>query len=364
MVACESVESSVGENVRTRTNGARRFWSARPAGRVHPPPSGPEARYVEKRKCGRYYTKGNPFQHPTFRRWAEQSGMEKTTILEPFAGANGLIHHLEDMRLCKKFQSFDILPGSADVARRDTLSLFPKGFSVCITNPPWLARNVASRLGMAFPACSYQDVYAFALEKCLEHCAWVAALVPESFLRAKLFRGRLSAFVSLTSAMFADTTHPVGLALFTPEKTADVEVWSGKTKIGELSRLEAMRPVPRKNGKRIRFNVPNGNVGLIALDNTRSESIRFCKPEEIANYRVRSSCRSITRMEVRGEVRITEWNEVLAEFRLKTRDVLMTPFRGLRKDGRYRRRCDWDLARGIITTCLKGSFNMSKGPRL
>ena len=252
------------------------------------------------------------------------------------------------MNLCKRFRSFDIQPGSQEVKKRDTLKHFPLNYKVCVTNPPWLARNVATRLNMPFPLCEYQDLYAFALKKCLSHCHWVSALVPESFLRSGLFREKLMEFISLTSSLFLDTAHPVGLALFGSKPVEETRVWSGNKKLGRLSDLESLRPKPDPEGPSVRFNEPKGNVGLWALDNTKSASIRFCSPSELKDYSVRASCRSITLLKVSAPVRIKKWNEALTVFREKTCDTLMTAYRGLREDGKYRRRCDWDLARGII----------------
>lgn len=303
---------------------------------------------LAKRQDGRYYTIGNPFTHKAFLQWAGNAGLPYSTVLEPFAGGNGLVHHLQDMGLCGAYRSYDLQPGCDEVEVADTLKEFPAGYEVCVTNPPWLARNVAKRIGMPFPDCLYQDLYAHALDKCLANCVWVAALVPESFLRAGLFRGRLQEFVSLTSAMFKDTGHPVGLALFGPDEVADTMIWSGQRKVGMLKEIEAMRPCPVSSGTRVRFNDPKGNVGLLALDNNREASIRFCKPAELGGYRIDHSRRSVTRLRVEGPVRIEKWNRAIRAYRAITQDVLMTPYRGLRKDGMYRRRCDWQLARGII----------------
>ena len=302
---------------------------------------------AEKRTNGVYYTTGNPFGNVAFARWANAAGLPKTSILEPFAGANLLITSLKDMGLCRRADSFDIAPAHADVKLRDTLADFPKGYDVCITNPPWLAKNSATRRGLAFPESSYDDLYKFALNKCINHCAYVAALVPESFIRASLFQERMSDFVSLTGDMFIDTDNPVGLALFAPDITPDVQVWRNSKKLGTLSKLESYRP-RAKNRDNVRFNDPDGNVGFIAIDNTREASIRFCDPKELGDYEVRGTCRSITKILVDAPIRIEEWNRFIDNFRQQTRDVLLTSFKGLRKDGLYRRRADWDFARGVI----------------
>ena len=61
------------------------------------------------------------------------------------------------------------------------------------------------------------------------------------------------------------------------------------------------------------FNDPNGNLGLIAIDNTVSASIRFCPPAELGDYKVRTHCRSITKIGVPWEVDIDDLNVNLAE---------------------------------------------------
>ena len=202
----------------------------------------------KKRQNGQYFTDGNPFRHRAFHSWAKRSNIQSKTILEPFAGANNLITHLEDMGLCNDSVSYDLYPSNARVNRRDTLKRFPSGFGLCVTNPPWLAKNSATFRGLDFPDCRYDDLYKLALEKCLDNCEWVAALVPESFICTRLFRERLTDFISLPVSLFKETGHPVGLALFQPENVQDVKVWFRGTCVGLLSKLEALRPRPKPEG--------------------------------------------------------------------------------------------------------------------
>ena len=302
----------------------------------------------QKRLNGQYFTVGNPFVHPTFIEWADRAHLSESLILEPFAGSNSLIRMLQGMNLCSAFHSFDIEPSNLAVAERDSLMDFPKGYEVCITNPPWLARNSATVRGLPFPECGHDDIYKFALEKCLNNCKWVAILIPESYIRSNLLQDRLQSFISLTSDMFVDTGHPVGFALFGPETTNDVVVWSGNKTVGMLSDLRKLRPVPIPEGPNIKFNDPAGNLGLIALDNTKEPSIRFCEVQELKDYDVKHSGRHITKISADCPIRINDWNALICQFRKLTEDVLMTSYKGIRKDGKYRRRCDWALARGII----------------
>ena len=351
----------------------------------------------EKRASGRYYTRGNPFQLEPFQTWAKKINLEQQVTLEPFAGAKDIPQLMDAAHLwCRDWALFDIAPGAKGVTRRDTLSDFPRGFNVCITNPPWLARNSATRRGLPFPkATDYDDLYKYALEQCLRHCEWVAAIIPEAFIRSGLFRQRLSDFISLVpqthspldkggrgvsvientrhnppdkgnrgvsifpsdsppdkggrgvTVMFEDTEHPVGLALFGPDVTSDVRIWRNNQRLGGLAELHTHLPQP-SNNRSIVFNEPNGNLGLIAIDNTVSASIRFCPAAELGDYPIRTHCRSITKIGVPWRVDIDMLNARLATIREKTHDVFLTAFKGLRRDGHYRRRLDWALARSII----------------
>ena len=321
----------------------------------------------EKRASGRYYTRGNPFQLKPFQTWAKEINLEQQTALEPFAGAKDIPQLIGAAHLrCRDWAFYDIEPGAKGIVQRDTLADFPKGFNVCITNPPWLARNSATRRGLPFPeATQYDDLYKYALEQCLTHCGWVAAIIPEAFIRSGLFLQRLRDFISLvpqtqhktteengkrdTSYMFEDTEHPVGLALFTPDATPDVRVWRNNQRLGGLGKLRTHLPQPSRN-RSIVFNDPNGNLGLIAIDNTVSASIRFCAPEELKDYPIRVHCRSITKIGVPWHVDIDLLNTYLTTIREKTHDVFLTAFKGLRRDGHYRRRLDWALTRAIVDT--------------
>lgn len=259
---------------------------------------------------------------------------------------------------------YDIEPGAKGIEKRDTLTNFPTEFDVCITNPPWLARNSATRRGLPFPdQTHYDDLYKYALKQCLMHCDWVTAIIPEAFIRSGLFQERLSDFVSLvphdsnseeesenyrnTDYMFNDTEHPVGLAMFSPHETTDVRLWRNNQPLGKITELSKHLPQQSKN-RNIVFNEPIGNLGLIAIDNTVSASIRFCRPEELGDYKVRTHCRSITKIGVPWDINIEKLNTRLAEIRESTHDVFLTAFKGLRRDGCYRRRLDWGLARSII----------------
>ena len=106
----------------------------------------------------------------------------------------------------------------------------------------------------------------------------------------------------------------------------------------------------------IRFNVPDGKLGLIAIDNTIEPSIKFVNGEEISPDRIRVSSRSITRIMIPAKYKINniveKLNYNLNIFRKETYDLFLTPFKGLRKDNCYRRRLDYKLAKRLIEETL------------
>jgi hypothetical protein len=57
---------------------------------------------------------------------------------------------------------------------------------------------------------------------------------------------------------------------------------------------------------------------------------------------------------------LNECNIILKDYREKTKDVLMTSFKGLRKDGKYRRRLDFKTVRYIMNKALKKLNNESQ----
>ncbi len=306
---------------------------------------------IDKRSKGQYYTRGNPFSLRPFLNWSQEVDLPSRQILEPFAGANNIIKTLQKNKLCSNFSSFDIAPADHQVKQTDTIKYFPQGFDVCVTNPPWLARNSATRRGLVYPDAQYDDLYKHCLELCLNNCRHVAALVPASFLQSGLFLERLSTYILLHDrSMFNDTDNPVCLALFDDRKGDDVRIYYDNEFIGHLHELENSIPEPKQN-RCIRFNDPEGELGFVAFDRVLAPSIRFCEVEEISDYPIKVSSRYFTR--ISGELGnvpmlIHELNEKLEVFRDETQDVFLTPFKGIRKDGRYRRRMDFSMARKLI----------------
>ena len=319
----------------------------------------------EKRTAGRYYTCGNPFALQAFRDWAERADIGQHRLLEPFAGRNDLVRMLQALGLCHSYVSYDCLPMAADVRQRDTLRDFPQGYHVCVTNPPWLARNSATRRRLAYPQTDYDDLYKHCLHLCLRSCAYVAALLPATFLQAVqngLFQKRLHTYILLHDSMlFGDTDNPVCLALFDEKETDDIEIFYDNSPIGSLRDLE--RHLPKKQQQQqqqqcsLRFNDDKGQLGFVSFDDVDKPSIRFCLAEDIASYSIKTSSRFFTRIggDFGNELEslVATLNAQLTCFRRASHDVFLTPFKGLRHDGVYRRRMSFQLAREFIRHAMR-----------
>ena len=301
-----------------------------------------------KRLNGRYYTESNPFVLKPFKIWAKEVDLKNKTILEPFAGKNNLIQMLSKMNLCKRFVSYDIKPTNKYVKKRNTLTKFPTGYTVCISNPPWLGRYSAKRRNLKYPNIAYDDLYKYCLELALNNCENVGFIIPATFLQSGLFRDRLQSVVFLNNIMFNDTENPVCLALFTKHSN-DTAIYYDDKCAGMLKNLEKYVPNEPVDST-IRFNDKNGKLGLIGIDNTKEPSIKFCKGSKI-HQEVKTSSRSITRINLdMTNKEINDLNDNFNKFRDDTQDVFLTPFKGLRSDGKYRRRLDYYMARKILTT--------------
>lgn len=304
---------------------------------------------------GIFYTNAhNPFLNEAFLNWAERVGLSEKSILEPFAGANHVIRLLEQIDMCSNYQSFDISPGSDDVIEADTITNFPIGFEACVTNPPWLYKSRARRLGLNYPETKWDNLYKHCLELCLKCCDYVAILIPASFLSSDIFLDRLDSVAIIQKKVFFDTDNPVCLAMFSKDKSTKARVFLDDEYIGNLS--EIRQKMPKESNIEANFNHEHGDLGLIAIDNTREPSIRFCMGCLLEGYDIRPSSRSITRISVKNVTMhhslVERINQRLEAFRNETHDIFMTPFKGIRKDGKYRRRLDYRLAKRIIAEAV------------
>jgi len=302
-----------------------------------------------KRENGQYFTRGNCFKLSPFTEWFRSiPNSNKIILIEPFAGDGSIQSLMTDAGYNNKWQLYDLYPQSPNIVKNDSIASCPKGKCI-ITNPPYLARNSATRRGLQFPQTVYDDIYKLTLSKMLDSAPYVAAIIPESFITSGLFLNRISKVISLKLKMFDDTECPVCLALFSPGN--EFKVYSDNDLIGDMTKLRQYLPSPRTTQQWV-FNSKNGDIGLIAVDDTKTNTIRFVRGDTIPSDSVKVSSRAITRIlsnrHYNTGALIRKANAILINFRGDTQDVFLTSFKGIRKDGKYRRRLDYNLARDIL----------------
>jgi hypothetical protein len=189
----------------------------------------------------------------------------------------------------------------------------------------------------------------------LKNCDYVGAIIPASFINADLFLDRLHSYTLLSSQMFTDTENPVCLALFSPQKSNSIYLYENEKYVGELYSMKKQVAAILTNNNSstiITFNNKQGNLGLRAIDGTHFPTIAFIEASRIPKRKIKVSSRHLTRIHVPQEISLHLLNEKLTKLRKITNDFLLTPFCGLRKDGKFRRRLDFQLARKIIVSCL------------
>lgn len=343
---------------------------------------------MEKIIFGQYFTEKNIFKLKAFEKWFESIPfIKRQKILEPFAGSNNIIKLLKQCNLNFQAISYDISPPDEYIKKRDTINNFPveDHCDVVITNPPYLAKNSATRKNFSeLDFKGHSDLYELALEVCLQNCSYVAAIIPATFVNTLKFKDRLDTIIVLNyNDIFKDTETPVCLALFSPKinKEDNFSIYYNDFFVGnfleykkienDLFNIKKML-LPHKKIK-IQFNDNNGSICLLAVDNNREESIYFThtqnltynlvnKPTSRAKSRITIDFTKINHfVEFDEHELIEEANLLIQEYRDKTHDLLLSPFKGIRKDGKYRRRLDFRCAKKII---IKAIHNLEQKEKL
>lgn len=326
----------------------------------------------KKKLYGQFFTTINPFDIDIFYNWMNLIDEDKKeNLLEPFAGSNNIVKMIQDLGFTYNWNCFDITPSKNnatpefEIEKRDTIENFPQGYYVAMTNPPYLAKNSATRMKLSFPDTYYDDLYKVCLDVMLKNLEYIAAIIPESFISAELFHDRIYAFISLTCKMFDDTECPVCLALFIPtyqKEELNLEknnfyIYRQNTYLGTYKELENKRP---KSSLNIpwKFNDTTGSVGIKCIDGLIEPTIKFIKGEDVDKSKIKVSSRSLTVVsglpeDINLELFLNKCNEMLSVYREETQDLFFTSFKGLRKDGRYRRRLDFANAKIIMNSVVE-----------
>lgn len=320
----------------------------------------------EKKKLGQYFTKKDLWLKPQIVEFIKNTGCH--IAYDPYAGDGNLLNVCSEYGINETI-GLDIDP-SLNWKINDSLKKIPHiDDAIIITNPPYLTKYSASRKHindkkMMTYFKKHTDLYQLALDKMLEAQDFVVAIVPETYINSKFFKSHLSRVNSvtiLTENPFDDTENPVCVVCFdNVEKIPpQIDVYADGEYLNNYSYFNGLKLTP-KNEYSIKFNVQNGKIALRAVDlTTKTKKIEFMELNKL-DYDVSKigySSRLITIVDLdcsKIELKklIKECNKVLNDYRARTMDVTLSPFKGNTKEGIRRRRLDYRTARCIIELAL------------
>lgn len=302
---------------------------------------------MSKKLLGQFYTTTDPFSiSDAFRSWYQM--VPKTTILEPFAGAGHLFSYID-----ANWDGFDLEPNHPDVVMRDTIKDFPTGYQVCITNPPYLAKTVVSRKKLPV-VLNHEDLYLDALQKCLDNCEYVAAIIPSTFFNQSLFKNRLYAWDKFDMQLFNDTDAPVGVAYFVPRTVNKTRIFVNGKEI-----FLSEKNIPVKTEFPCIFNPPAlAPILCNGIDTIHGNNIHFRKLVDSDVHSLVNSegvCKSTNRNHfpvsstVLCESDLEEINQLLESWRTETKDFFLSSFKSPMKSGKYRKRISFFEVRWLLS---------------
>lgn len=299
-----------------------------------------------KQLLGQFYTTTDPFNgRQSFKDWFAlvPPGL---TLLEPFAGGGHIMSYVDG-----EWDGYDIDPSCDGVIRRDTISEFPQGYSVCITNPPYLAKTVVSRKKLPVKLV-HEDLYLDCLELMLNNCDYVCAIIPSTFWNTGMFRDRLYAWDKFDMKLFSDTDAPAGVAYFVPNSV-------NKTRTFVNGKEIHLRPDDEPFGVRfdVRFNEPSfsdylvNGIDTTSQDNIHIKSARGCDLSSLSHNGV---CKSTNRNTFPvscphlKEDDLPQINKLITEWRQRTNDFYLTNFKSCQHSGKYRKRISFKEIKWIL----------------
>jgi hypothetical protein len=303
---------------------------------------------MSKQLLGQFYTTTDPFSiSDAFSAWYQMVPKDQT-ILEPFAGAGHLFSYVD-----ANWSGFDLEPNHPDVIQQDTIKEFPIGYKVCITNPPYLAKTVVSRKKLPV-VLNHEDLYLDALQKCLDHCEYVAAIIPSTFWNQNLFKDRLYAWDKFDMELFSDTDNPAGVAYFVPNNVSRTRTFIN----GKEVHLNAEENTPITIDFPVIFNPQGLSPFLVnGIDTVEQNNIHIRKIEGFDTSslvdktgKCKSTNRNMFPIEceyLRGED-LPKINQMINDWREETQDFYLTSFKSCKKDGKYRKRISFKEVRWLL----------------
>ena len=323
----------------------------------------------KKRMLGQFFTKGDCWLRPQVKQFISESGAH--IAYDPFAGDGCLLRKaLEDIATIKQIRGLDI-DKTLGWEWNDSLENIPHiNDAIIITNPPYISNYSARRkrinesLEKYFRKTDYDDVYMIALDRMIEAQDNVVAIIPETFINSSYKqKSKLRSISILEENPFNDTDTPVVVVCFDGREKdfKDIVIYKDSNYVCTLKDLEESRIKPMGNID-MRFNDKNGWLAVRCVDSTNpNDMLRFGFKEDIdydweGGIKVSSRLLTLIDIDVPKEKRkcfIAQCNTILNDIRLKSHDLILSPFKGNMKNGVRRRRLDFYTCRAIIEQAYK-----------
>ena len=319
---------------------------------------------VVKTGLGAFHTKGSCWLNSVVSEFIVSTNLRRA--VDPFAG-NGDMLDLVGSKFSMQKSGHDIDESTGWEVNDSLVSIPRSPGSICITNPPFLAKHSAMRksmwpmVGRYYERYNRNDLYEIALDRCLASFGHVVAILPETFLHSAYSKDRCESIIVLEENPFNDTTFPVCVTCWSPVTDQDPYVYVGENKVIRHSDIVRLRRSVARSS-RVVFNHPEGNIGLRAVDGTKEgDRIAFFPGDEFDYPRswIKSSSRLMTYIlvgELDSKRAIQEFcnacNRTLERYRKHTWDTILSGFKGNNRHGKRRRRLDYGFARKIVIQAL------------
>ena len=323
---------------------------------------------LDQIKYGKYYTTKNVFlNNQVFNAFIDDFNLQNHPVLEPFAGANHLTNHLLAINANWKITTYDLWPNAAGVIQNDSIRNWIYGkVDLVITNPPYLAKNKATKLKLNwdYNDYPYDDLYKICLAKILNNCHYLIAIIPTTLIysQRKCDQWLLSKLVKFqlinNNHNFVDANLLVAIAYFDGNKNdhqINFSLYQDQDFVNTYQNL-VWRPQKLNQNIKVSFNDQNPNLVIKCIDGIRpDDQIRFLDCHEISRP-IKNSDRQICQIRITGikvdQNLITKLNQKLLWLRSNQYHYLWTTFKSLNQSKQIRRRISFKLIRQVIQAVL------------
>jgi hypothetical protein len=315
---------------------------------------------VDKINFGQFFTVKDKWLLPQIARFIKSCS--KTKCIDPFAGRGDLFKALELFNF-SEFLGYDIYEKNGWLVNDSLISIPKHKDTLLVTNPPYLSKNSAKRQNLSnysyFNNNDYVDLYQIAIDKALSVYDSCIFIIPETYIRSTFFKHHVNSITIVEDSPFEDTDCPVCVVCFKYNKDIfkdiNYDIFKNEVFLLEYKELEyRLLKYSTKTNLKMDFNNKEGNLGVRAVDGTNpNDRIMFCAPKDL-NYdlgTIKNSSRAITVVDVSCDIDdrfLFKSNELLEDFRMRTYDLTMAPFKNNNKNNKRRRRLDFATARMLI----------------